>query len=180
METNRRELLSIIPAGIALGTAGCVASPEVSASSTPDGMSIESAHWNGSIFEDVAPHADASITLDEEDVYVAVFTNSDGIRSRLHKEKRLEHPDDVERFITQTDFDQSYVVAVKWMGGSRSSILELDEIERTDDGIHIEAVADHGEGARLRDLSIQTLLVRITDEERGVPEEVTADVHDPA
>ncbi len=79
--------------------------------------------------------------------------------------------------LDDTDFERSFLVVVQY-GRQSATWLELDRIERTDDGLDIVARVEEPSGGYGDDLAIHSLLVRITDRRAGVPDHVSATVHD--
>lgn len=75
-----------------------------------------------------------------------------------------------ESFLDGTDFDESFVVVVQY-GTSSGLYLELDSIERTDDGLAltVDVEAPPSDSGYPDDLAIHSLLLRITDSRAAVP-----------
>ncbi len=81
-------------------------------------------------------------------------------------------------FLDDTDFDESFVVVVQY-GRQSATWLELDRIERTDEGLDVVVGIGEPSGGYGDDLAIHSLLLRITDRRAGVPDRVSAIVRDP-
>jgi hypothetical protein len=80
----------------------------------------------------------------------------------------------VTAFLTDTDFEESYLVVVQ--NGMQSEMeLVLDAISRRTGGLDLDISIDSPQGGP-DDLLIHSLLVRMTDEKRGVPEELSVDI----
>jgi hypothetical protein len=128
----------------------------------PDGMAVETHHWVGShLIEDrIGPSGESGRT------YETV------IADRTTAQDRLKNEGEIEKFIQETDFDQSYlgvVVAAAWPSGKW---LELAEIERTADGLQIVTAVASPDNPVGDDAAVHSMAIRITDEQNDVPESI--------
>ena len=86
----------------------------------------------------------------------------------------LVEKEEVNEFIEETGFNISYLLLVR-NGMQSAPDLTLQAIERSGDGLLIIiSITDNPGGD---DLTIHSLLIRITDQESGVPEEILLEIN---
>jgi hypothetical protein len=153
--------------GLGLGTAGgylgwrWYRSP-----SLPDGMRVETRHVEGDVFTDDGPRGGGSLEWQEE--YHTVIRDTEAI------DRESIDDESVVRFLDDTDFEASYLVVVQ--NGMQSEMeLVLDAISRREDGLYLDISIDSPRSGP-DDLLVHSLLVRVTDEGGGVPEDVSVDI----
>lgn len=160
---------------LALGGTGVTATSAVGAAkifsvgpfshtpSLPKGMQVET----------TVVFRPASKAVDENDRYEAGYTTV--IPDATAADERLIDSAEINEFVAKSDFSDAYLVTMfQW--GSPSEELRLGAIERRSDGLHItlEAVQQGG-GESAYTASV---LLRITDTERGLPTKVTTETAD--
>lgn len=89
-------------------------------------------------------------------------------------ERELDDAESVTEFVSDTDFDESYLVVVQ-NGMQSEPDLVLDSVRRTDNGITIDVSIDAPRAVD-DDLSIHSLLIRVADAGDGLPETVAVDI----
>jgi hypothetical protein len=161
---NRRQFLSGIVT-MPIGMAGCLGT--VDDPDTPDGLIFETQHRVGShlVDDDLGPSGERPRS------YQTIITN------RSTAQERMRDEDEITEFIQETDFDQSYLVVViagAWQSGYW---LELREIERTEHGIRVSVVTDSPDEPVGDDAAVHSLVIRVTDEESGEPDEVAVEIN---
>jgi hypothetical protein len=166
---HRRTVLASGGVGLASLFGGCSAVGTVvdESPSVPSGMSTEELH----VVDDVLPESGQRRTPGYKETVSRVFTEGEGANQDISSD---EVP---TSFLAETDFGESFLVVVQY-GRQSATWLELDRIERTNGGLDI--VVDVGEpsGGYGDDLATHSLLLRITDRRAGVPDHVSAIVHD--
>lgn len=81
----------------------------------------------------------------------------------------------VSEFLDETDFDEAYVLLVQNIMQSEMELV-LKEIDRTDDGVYVDIKINPPRGGGPDDQIVHSLLIRITDELRGIPESATVNI----
>ncbi|PSQ19177.1 hypothetical protein BRD00_02735 [Halobacteriales archaeon QS_8_69_26] len=171
---NRRRFLAATALGALAGVAGCAGASE---SSTPsDGMDVETRHWVTDVlatdYRDRAPDGGPAPPV--------VLADPAEARDRIDPDEGstwFDASDEVDRFVRDTDFERSYLLVVQ-DGDSHQRYLELRSIERTDARLDVWASFDADVGSPVDDLVVHSLVVRVTDEEAGVPDRVELTVAD--
>ncbi|MFC4406965.1 hypothetical protein [Haloarchaeobius iranensis] len=136
--------------------------------SLPPGLSVTTEH----VVWDVLPDSrDRRERLYDGGTVHRLFTE------RENATRAISAPNLPASFLDETDFDESFVVVVQY-GRQSATWLELDRIERTDDGLDIVARVAEPSGGYGDDLAIHSLLLRVTDPAGGVPESLRATVVD--
>lgn len=124
-------------------------------------MTVDTLYYEGNIFDalDVFGLREESHTL---------ITDKETAASEFRDVEQLSY------FTEGTDFDESYIFIVQ--NGMRSEDdLELDSIERIEDGLRVAISIDKPLIPDHDDLITHTLLIRITDE-KSVPDSVDASI----
>ncbi|UTF52520.1 hypothetical protein [Natronosalvus rutilus] len=171
---NRRRFL----AGVAMGSvsvAGCLGARE--SPTLPDGMTVETHHRVGSHLVDdgLEPSGERPHS------YQTILTDRSTARERMRgedgdgNESEGEAEDEIMEFVAETDFDRSYLVVVVVRSWSSQHWLEVREIERTEDGIHVSIASDSDEPT-VDDAVVHSIAIRITDEEDDEPDAVAVTI----
>lgn len=165
---NRRRFLT----GVAMGSvsvAGCLGAGESPA--LPDGMTVETHHRVGSHLVDDGldpsgerPHS-----------YQTIITDRPTARERMRDGDGNENEDEITEFVAETEFDRSYLIIVVARSWSSQHWLEVQEIERTEDGIHVSITSDSDEPT-VDDAAVHSIAIRITDEESEEPDAVAVSI----
>ncbi len=162
---NRRQVLAF--AGFGVGVPGGYLAwnwDDSSSPRLPDGVAVETLYLTRNAFDDrtleSGPREETRTVVADPETAAAELVDEEFVTS----------------FVEDTDFDQSYLVVVQ-TGMQSEPDLALSDVERTDDGVHLDLVVDHPRGRGVDDdLATHSLLVRITDEKADVPESVTVDI----
>lgn len=133
---------------------------------SPAGMTVETASWSMDL---VAPRGG------DRPYTVVATSRTEANETVVFPRGELEDLDP-RTFIEQTNFDNSYLILVEWMGTSSSDKLSLSRIERQEQGVHLTAEVIEPCGARAGDISVHSLFVRVSDERTEAPERVTVHV----
>jgi hypothetical protein len=80
----------------------------------------------------------------------------------------LINDNSISPFLANTDFEDSYLIIVQ-NGMQSETELVLDTISRRKKGIHLD-ISIHSPQSGPDDLLIHSLLIKITDENKGVPD----------
>jgi len=150
-----------------LGTGGYLYSWLSHSATIPDGMTVETLYVTQPVFteqqyERPGVRESESLLVSDETAAEELFVESES----------------VQQFVTKTDFEQSYVVVVDHRRSS-SWDLYLDSIERVSpDKLSVTGVAQNWPPEQVDDLGVHVLLLRITDEEHPVPDNLTVTVTD--
>jgi len=163
---NRRKFLALVTAGAGLGGGGYLGWNWYNTPTIPSGMDVETLHVERDVSANNFSRDGESLAWEEE--YHTV------IEDRETADRELESIDSVTKFIEDTNFEESYIVVVQ-NGMQSDPDLELDTINRVENGINIEVSID---APRVGgdDLINHSLLIRITDSEDGLPETITVDI----
>lgn len=135
---------------------------------TPDRMSVETKNWSDGLLDSRGrnrPFAVVVTSVAEAKVEVALL--------RTNREDY-----DPITFIKKTNFDDSYLILVEWMGSSSSDDLTLSRIERRAEGVHVTAELIEACGAKSADVSAHSLFIRVTDEKEKAPARATVHVNE--
>lgn len=164
--------LSVFPSlsGCAVGRGWCSKRRDVfsDAPETPAGITVETASWSMDL---VAPRGG-------DRPYTVVATSlTEAKEAVIFPRTRLEDLDP-RTFIEQTNFDNSYLISVEWMGASSTDELSLSRIERRERGVHLTAEVIEPCGASTGDISVHSLFVRVRDERAEAPEQATIHVNE--
>lgn len=162
---NRRRFL--VFGGLGIGVGGgyfgwnWYTSPRV-----PTGMQVETLHFEGDALTE-----SASRNRDQpgwKQKYHSLIADAGTANSELRDVNPLGS------FIHTTDFEESYLIVVQ--NGMQSEMeLVLDTITRTEHGLHLEISIDSPRSGP-DDLTLHSLLIRITDTQSELPAEVTIDI----
>jgi len=159
---NRRAFL----AACGLGTGafgGCLGVGPGAPPSVPDGVSVATTHLEADVLVDGSDRGSEFPAWKSE--YHTVI--ADGAAA----DERLVDDPSVGAFVEATDFEESVLIVVQ--NGMQSQMeLVLDAVERLEDGLRLHVSIDAPQGGP-DDLRIHSLLVRVTDRDRRVPESVS-------
>lgn len=136
-------------------------SPEI-----PAGMTVETASWSMDL---VAPRGG------DRPYTVVATSRTEANETVIFPRTKLEDLDP-RTFIEQTNFDDSYLILVEWMGASSSDKLSLSRVERREQGVHLTAEVIEPCGASTSDISVHSLFVRVSDERAEASEKATVHV----
>lgn len=174
---KRRRLLALSELGALTSLSGCGVGRGwcskrralfSDAPETPDGMTVETANWSDGLIDSrgrVRPFAVVVTSVAEAKEVVALL--------RTNREDY-----DPITFIEETNFEESYLILVEWMGSSSSDDLTLSRIERREKGVHVTTELIEAYGAKLADMSAHSLFVRVIDEQENAPERATVHVNE--
>lgn len=156
-DMNRRQFLV---GGTLLGTVGCLGIGEIPA--TPDGITVETQHRTGSHLVDdgIEPSGEKGRS------YQTI------IADRSAAQDRMKEAEEITEYVQETNFDQSYLVVIVGAAWQSGYWLELREIERTDRGLRMTIIVASPDEPVGDDAATHSLAVRVTDEQRDIPEEV--------
>lgn len=172
---NRRQFLAAGGFAGTVAVAGCLDMIMGSGPTVPDGMSVVTRHTTGKVLQEpvLRPSYDADINS-----YHLLITDLSAAEDWLAPEEPDEGPSPDPRdisFIEDTAFDQSYIVIVQYGMQSLRS-LELRKIERIDGGIRLTVETVDPDDGYNDDWTAHSKVIRITDDDEGVPDEVVAEV----
>lgn len=163
---NRRNALAVIGSGISI-PAGYVAWNRSQSISLPDGISVDTLYIIGNVFGEPAT-ADQDLGPREE--YHRI------IQTEQRAEDEISFDDSAIGFVETTNFGDSYLIIVQ-TGMQTEPDLVLEEISRTDDGLHIDVAIEHPWWQGVSDdLMIHSLLIRATDETGIIPNSISVDI----
>jgi len=91
-------------------------------------------------------------------------------------ESETDSAERVREFVTETDFDDAYVVVAQYEASSDAE-LTLEAIERRRDGLSVTVAVDYPSSGST-DATPHSLLVRVRDKNGDVPETVELTVDD--
>ena len=162
---NRRGFLALC--GLGIGTAGgYIGRSRYGSPSTPDGMRVETRHIEKDIFVEDSSRDAAFLGPKEE--YQTVLSD------RETADREIIDSESTTSFLGETDFEDSYLIVVQ--NGMQSEMeLVLDAISRREHGLRLDVSIDSPRSGP-DDLRTHSLLVRVTDRDEAVPEEVSVDI----
>lgn len=162
---NRRRFLAFC--GLGIGTAGgYIGWRWYHSPSILDGMRAETQHLERDILTEESSRDSEFLEWQEE--HHTIINNMDAAN------REIIDDDSVTPFLDNTDFEESSVIVVQ--NGMQSEMeLVLDTISRRENGIHLDITIDSPRSGP-DDLLIHSILIRITDEDGKVPEEVSVDI----
>lgn len=163
---NRRGFLGLC--GLGVGTVGGYAVWRRSNSpSIPDGMNVETKHVETDVLTEYSSRDTDFLESQEE--YSTVISDPTAAN------RELSDDSSIAPFVANTDFDESYLLVVQ--NGMQSEMeLVLETVSRRDTGLHLDISIDAPQGGGPDDLRTHSLLIRITDEDDGVPAQVSVDI----
>jgi hypothetical protein len=162
---NRRPFLAACGLGIgAFG--GCLGVGPAAAPSLPEGVRVSTTHLEA---DALADGSDRNADFPEwKAEYHTVVADEAAAADRLVDDSP------VDGFVAETNFDESVLIVVQ-NGMQSEMVLVLDAIERREAGLRLDVSIDAPQGGP-DDLRIHSLLVRLTDSDRRVPESVAVDI----
>jgi len=161
---DRREYVTTALTPLVIGVSGCIGSLR----DTPRGIAVQTLHTVGSYLEETEVEAGSEVLSEQYTI-----TDHETARALLAVQ---EHPE-IADLITRTDFTRSYLVVVVAVGWSSHEWLEVDEIERIEEGIRLAIKSEyHEDEIPPDDVATHSLVVRITDEAASIPERVLIEI----
>ncbi|MFP8953976.1 hypothetical protein ACLI4Z_13565 [Natrialbaceae archaeon A-arb3/5] len=167
---NRRRLLATTPL-FALGSAGCLDRVRGPDPDLPDGMSVETVHQTrGTVLERNDPFG--AIPSDETpDSFQTSISDAAAAVDRLTRD------DEIDALVRETAFEESYLLVVATGYWQSSYELVVTAITRTGAGLDVAIDAESpfiGPGED--DSTLHVLVLRVTDEQAGLPDVVNVAV----
>ena len=162
---NRRRFLAFC--GLGIGTAGgYIGWRWYHSPSIPDGIKVGTQHIEGDIFAEGSSRDTEFLEWQEE--YWTVISDREEVDSEITDDESISP------FLDDTDFEDSYLIVVQ--NGMQSEMeLVLDAISRREYGLHLNISIDPPQSGP-DDLLTHSLLIRVTDENEGVPDKVSVDI----
>jgi hypothetical protein len=174
---ERRRLLALSGLGVLTSFSGCGVGrgwcskrralfsndPE-----TPAGMTVETKNWSDGLLD----------SRGRRPQFAVVVTSGTEAKDEVRSLRTNREDYDPITFIEETNFDDSSLILVEWMGSSSSDDLTLSRIERRENGVHVIADVIEPCGAKFADMSAHSLFVRVTDEQENAPERATVQVNE--
>jgi len=162
---NRRRFLALGGVGIGAG-GGYIGWRWYSSPSIPDGMRVESQHFEKDIVSENSSRDTEFLEWQEE--YRTVLSEREAVNREIIDDVSITP------FLDDTDFEDSYLIVVQ--NGMQSEMeLVLDAISRRRYGLHLD-VSIESPRSGPDDLLTHSLLIRVTDKDEGVPEKVSVDI----
>lgn len=154
-------VLSLVVLAGCLGTAG--------ESAPGDGVTYETHVFDHASPEPAIEGGIRYPTADEESrpFHVTVVASADGV---ARFDAAVLEPE-AERFVEETDFDRQFLVVVEAFPASSEPDYRIERLEWDDDSLHL-FVDDSSDGGTM-DVTVETLLVRVDRDGRGIPDVVT-------
>lgn len=168
-DMKRRRYLATSCLGVVSASSGCAALTGLR-TSLPDGMTIDTHHSvrPEALKDGVAPEVQS---VDQTPViYETLLTDGETAFDRANTDSSAYD------FIRNTDFERSYIAVVEYFGTSSSRWLELRSIERGETDVHVVAEVKTPRSGTSDDLAMHSLVVRITEEDRERPSEISAEI----
>ena len=129
-------------------------------------MEVETRHFERDVLSENSSRESDFLKWRHE--YQTVVTDRDAAR------RELIDSDSVTSFLDDTGFDDSYLIVVQ--NGMQSGMeLVLDGISRQGENLQLNITINSPQGGP-DDLLTHSLLIRIIDEDGGVPERVSVDI----
>ena len=166
---KRRRYLATSCLGVLSASSGCAVVSGLR-TSLPDGMTTDTHHSvrPEALRDGVAPNVQSGGRPPV--IYETLLTDREMALERANTDSSAYE------FIRNTDFDRSYIAVVEYFGTSSSRWLELRSIERGEVDIHVVAEVKTPRSGVSDDQAIHSLLVRITEENRERPSEISAEI----
>lgn len=136
----------------------------------PDGMTVETRHWDQSLLKDGIP-AQLELGREEPILYETLLRGQETAEERLQQDA----PEPTRAFVVDTNFERSYLAVVEHLGSSSSDWLELRAVERQESGIHVVVELKSPWRGGFDDLSAHSLVIRITDDNEEKPADISAE-----
>lgn len=157
---DRRMFLTISGLTISSAVTGCLGENPY----LPGGMTVETRHWVADILEE-------GIWYQRREAGKSVSRYYELIEIAEAAQRRIDGSDQVQEFVQGTNFERSYLLIVQNMMQS-ARWLELQHIERTDDGLDIAVETRSPDEPYGDDSTVHSLVTRVTDEQAGVPNDL--------
>ena len=162
---HRRRVLAGIATTLPIGLAGCL--DLFAADRTPDDMTAVALHWVGCIVEDGCLDPSGPRPRSQQTV----------ITDRETADRRLVDRDDLHGIVDGTDFERAYLLAIVVAAWPSGMWLELQHIDRIDGGLRVALVVQSPDEPVGDDASVHSMLLRIIDDEVGVPDRIIVEVN---
>lgn len=157
---KRRSVLATSAGIVFSSVAGCLGG----AQTAPEGMDVETRHWVADILEE-------GIWYQRREREESVDRYHELIDDETTAQNRIDGGEEVRAFVEETDFAESYLVVVQNMMQS-ARWLELQQIERTTQGLDIAVETASPDEPYGDDAAVHSLAIRVTDEQAGTPDEL--------
>lgn len=161
----RRQVLTGVVTTLPIGLAGCLTL--FSADRTPDGMTAVYHHSVGCILEAGCLSPAGPRPRSQQ----SVFTD------QAAADRRLVDRDDLNGFVDGTEFERAYLLGIVVAAWPSGMWLELQNIDRIDDGLRVSVVVQSPDEPVGDDASLHSILVRIIDEEAELPDRIEIQVN---
>ena len=163
---NRRAVLALVGSVVSV-PGGYVVWSQYQSRALPDRMDVDILYVTGNVFGEPAPE-DRGVGLKETS-----HTVVSAAETAAHE---ITFNDSAIEFVGETDFADSYLIVVQ-TGMQSEPDLALEAISRTDDGLHLDVTVEHPFWRGVNDdLTMHSLLIRVTDELDTTPESVSVDI----
>lgn len=153
---ERRPFLALSVGLILPSVAGCLGGEQI-----PERMGVDTRHWVSDILEDGIWHQ-----RQERDESISRYHEL--IEDETAARNRIDGTEDVNEFVKETDFTESYLIVVQNIMQS-ARWLKLQQIERTGHGLDIAVVTASPDETYGDDAAVHSLAIRVTDEQAGAP-----------
>jgi len=131
----------------------------------PNGISVETLYDTGDFLWKDSTHRGRNVGANE--VEWAIISDRDSAHRAFIIDEELN------AFVEETNFSESYLLLIRY--GTRSvEVLHLDAIERINNGLWVTIFVEDNPGGD--DLVTHPFLLRITDSENGVAEDVNVEL----
>ena len=162
---NRRQILRGLGTCLPVGLAGCAgfgSNPD-----TPEGIEVDIYYPGNPMTDDEEPLKSLDRHDDTPESYQTILKRRSGADERLRDEE------EITEIVRNTDFEDSYLLIVVAGWWSSSYDLELTRIERASFGLRVFFRTEEPTiGEVTMDEALHAVVIRVTDDEREVPEEV--------
>lgn len=163
---ERRNILLSTASVFSVGFAGCSLLKTGSSTDRPTlsgGLSVETQRWDGCVLSEMP------VCNTADNGYNTIIPDRTTARNRLIEKS------EIDTFIEETDFSESYVLLVQYRMQS-VRWLTLRAIERTETGLRVGVTTESPDGSYADDAVPHTLAVRITDEKSNGPRRIIVSV----
>lgn len=162
---HRRQLLAGLATTCPIGLAGCL--DRFVADRTPNGLTAVSFHRVGCILKDRCLSPSGPRPRSHQTV----------ITDRAAADRRLVDRDHLPELVDATDFERAYLLVIVVAAWPSGMWLELQAIDRLDDGLRVSVVVQSPDEPVGDDASLHSMLVRVIDEASGVPDRIVVQVN---
>ena len=160
----KRRTVLLLGGGLVSTPAGILAWNWLTGPTLPPGMSVETLN----VVKDTVDRPRRKIKHHE--AYSRIIAERDTAK------QLLSDVNEFQPFISDTDFNHSYLLLIQ-SGASSDTSLQLRSIQRSSEGLAVTVAITYPlSGHVVSDLTVHSLLIRITDDHRAVPHTVTVDI----